>query len=145
VNLGQPWSFNSVLFLQIFQDGSLAGVGHCKKKQVVKVIRKKLRPRCCRTRAVQSHSPGCANVHLDLTHASFDQPESTSQTASRSVQPFLHSSRHRESLYFTMGRPSPSKGVSSHGGSGPHLAWFPGPTRVHNLNDISIGWRFLHG
>jgi len=43
---------------------------------------------------IQSYSPCCANVHPHVTHASLSRPESTTQTASRSVQPFLHSSRH---------------------------------------------------
>jgi len=42
---------------------------------------------------VQSYSPGCANVHLHLLHASLGQPKSTSQMASRSIQPFLQSLR----------------------------------------------------
>jgi len=39
---------------------------------------------------VQSYSPGGANVHPDITHASLVPPESISQTISRSVQPLLH-------------------------------------------------------
>jgi len=35
------------------------------------------------TWAVQSYSPGCANVHPYLIHASLDPPDPTSQTASR--------------------------------------------------------------
>ena len=46
--------------------------------------------------------------------ASIGPPESTTQTANRSVKPFLHSSRHK-SLYFTMGDPFP-KIAPSHGG-----------------------------
>ena len=47
-----------------------------------------------RTRTVQSYSPGCANVHLHLMLASLGPLESTTtQTASRSVQPFLKGSR----------------------------------------------------
>jgi len=42
---------------------------------------------------VQSYSPGCANVHPHLTHGSFGPPQSTSQTASRSVQSCLQGSR----------------------------------------------------
>jgi len=51
------------------------------------------RPHCRRTWTVQSYSPGCANVHLHVTHAYLGSPESTTKTASRSVQPFLQGSR----------------------------------------------------
>jgi len=47
------------------------------------------------------YSPGGASVHSHSIHASFGPPESKSQRASQSVHPFLH----RESLYFTTGRP----------------------------------------
>ena len=44
------------------------------------------------------------------------------------------------SLYFKMVRPFPSKLPILTGRSGPQFnAWFPGPTRVLNLNGISIG------
>jgi len=42
---------------------------------------------------VQCYSPGSASVHPHLIHAFLGPPESKSKTASRSVQPFLHSSR----------------------------------------------------
>jgi len=42
------------------------------------------RPHRRRTWTVQSYSPGCANMHSRLIHAFLDQPESTSETASRS-------------------------------------------------------------
>ena len=46
------------------------------------------------TWTVQSYSPRGANVHSHETHASLPPPsESIPQTASRSVQPFLRSSR----------------------------------------------------
>jgi len=45
-----------------------------------------------RTWTVQTYSPDGANVHLHLIHASLSPHESASQTVSRSVQPFLHSS-----------------------------------------------------
>ena len=51
------------------------------------------RPCRRRTRTFQLYSIGCANVHPQLTHASLNPPESIPQTASRSVQPLLHSSR----------------------------------------------------
>jgi len=75
----------------------------------------------------------------NLIHASLCLPESSTQTASRSVQPFLHSSQ-RESLYFTMGHPFPLKIAPSRawGIWTPSNTWFPGPTRMLNPNDISI-------
>ena len=45
------------------------------------------------TWTVQLYSPGCANVHLHVTYASLAPPQSTSQTTSRSVEPFLQGSR----------------------------------------------------
>jgi len=75
-------------------------------------------------------------------NASFGPLESKSQTASRSVQPFLHSSRDRESLYtlqrvppFPLKLPLPMGDVDPnliHGSFGPC-------TRVLNRNGISIG------
>jgi len=47
----------------------------------------------CRAYTVQSYSPGCASVHPYLIPGSLGPPESTTQTASRSVQPFLQGSR----------------------------------------------------
>ena len=89
---------------------------------------------------IQSYSPGCANAHRRRTYASLNTPEYTSQTTCRSVQPFLHSSREIESLYFTLAAPSTSKLPIHMGGCGaPFNICFLGPTRVHNPNDISIG------
>jgi len=52
----------------------------------------------------------------------------------------------RVSLYFTMGHSSPSKLPLCMGGSGPlSNTWFPGPTRFHNPNGISIGSAVLQG
>jgi len=83
-----------------------------------------------RTWAVQSHSPVCPRV----THASFGPPESTTQTASRSVKPFLHSSR--QSVVGHVGacpRPPPLKIAHSSGRSGtPSNIWFLEPIRAHN-------------
>jgi len=82
---------------------------------------------------VQLYSPGCANVHSHLIHASLDPSESKSQTGSRSVQLFLHSSRQKSC--YTLQRAAPS-----HGGSGPPSnTWFLEPTRVLKPNGISIG------
>jgi len=55
-----------------------------------------------------------------LIHASLGPPESKSQTASRLVQPLMHSSRQRVTI-FTMGRPFPLQTAPFHGESGPHL------------------------
>jgi len=71
----------------------------------------------CRTWTVQSYSPGGAtNVHSHLTHASLDPQESTSQTTSRSVQPFVHSSRQSVPILYNGPPPSPSKLPLVHGG-----------------------------
>ena len=47
------------------------------------------RPHRRRMWTVQSYSPDCANMNPDLVHGSLGPPKSTSQTTSRSVQPFL--------------------------------------------------------
>jgi len=52
----------------------------CLTQQVVKVIRHKA------ASLPHTDGPGCANVHPCLIHGSFGQPESTTQTVSRSVQ-----------------------------------------------------------
>jgi len=60
-----------------------------------------------------------------LTYDFLDPFEPTTQTASRSVQPFC--TDDRSVLYFTMGAPLP-KIAPSHGGSGPPFkTWFLGP------------------
>ena len=76
-----------------------------------------------------------------LTHASLGPAESTTQTASRSVQPFCTAHRMVPlPLYFTTDRSSP-KIVPSRGGSGPRPlhSSLGGSTRVLNANAISIG------
>ena len=45
----------------------------------------------------------------DWTHASFSQPDSTTQTANRSVQPFLHSWRQNVPILYNGMPLSPSK------------------------------------
>ena len=71
-------------------------------------------------------------------HLTNGLPESTTQTANRSVQPFLHSSRQK-SVYFTMGDLFP-KIAPSYGGSGPsYNSWFLGPVWAHSQNSIMIG------
>jgi len=74
---------------------------------------------------------------LHLTNDSLGPPQSISQTAYRSVQPFLHSSRHNVRI----GPPlSPSKLILLMEDLDPHRStWFLGSTRVHNLDGISIG------
>jgi len=56
----------------------------------------------------------------DSNFAFFDQTESKTQTANRSVQPFC-TAHGRKSLYFTMGAPFPKNSPSLGGESGPHL------------------------
>ena len=69
----------------------------------------RLHLRCIRT--VQSYSPGDANApfrvgtlalpgEYDRTRAYFGPPESTTQTANRSVQPLLHSSRQKVPILY---------------------------------------------
>jgi len=67
----------------------------------------------CRTLTVQWYSPGGARCASHLIHASLGLPESTSQTVSRLVQPFLHSSRQN-----VVGH---ARACPSHAESGPHL------------------------
>jgi len=50
----------------------------------------------------------CGDLDHHLIHSFLCQPESTTQIASRSVQPFC-TAQGRESLYFTTGRPYPLK------------------------------------
>jgi len=115
---------------------------------VVKVKEFDIRPHRRCTRTVQFYSPAGANVQLHLIHASFGPPESTSQMASRSVPPFLHSSRHRVS-YFTVALLSPFKIAPLHGDLDPivprthlspqlkrHLSWFSHFCRVHNSDRL---------
>ena len=60
-------------------------------------------------------------------------PESTSQTVSRLVQPFLHSSRQNDVGHPQACQPFPCRIWT------PSNTWFLGPTRAHNPNGISIG------
>jgi len=80
-------------------------------------------------------------VQPRLIHASLDPPESTYQTASRSVQPFLHSSRQKVPILYN-GSPilaAPRNCPFAWAIWTPSNTWFRGPTRVHNPNGISIG------
>jgi len=56
------------------------------------------------TRTVQSYSPGGANIHPHVTHASLGPSESTTQTASLRFSHFC-TAHHRASIYFTTGCP----------------------------------------
>jgi len=74
----------------------------------------------------------------DWTCASFGPPESTTQTANRSVQPFLHSSRHKVPILYN-GRPFPQKIAPSRGGIWPPSnSWFLAPDRAYSPNGILI-------
>jgi len=71
-----------------------------------------------RTWTVQSYSPGCANVYTHVTHACLGPPESTTQTASRLVKPFLHCSRQRVAALYN-GPHVPPKIAPCHGNLNP--------------------------
>jgi len=94
-------------------------------KQVVKVIWHKTAspPLHSPNPSIQSYWSGCVNMHLNVMHASLGPHDSTSQTASRSVQPLLHSSwqsvfGHARAVLFP-------KITPSHGALDPHLTqWF---------------------
>jgi len=73
-----------------------------------------------------------------LTYGSLDPAKCKTQTESRLVQPFLHSSQQSVPLLYN--RPPPSKLPLPIGRSGPPSnTWFLGPTRVLSPNAISIG------
>ena len=73
-----------------------------------------------------------------LTYGSQGPPESSTQTASRSVKPSLH--RRPQNVPILYNGTSPMEIAPSFGGSRPPSnTWFPGPTRVLNPNSISIG------
>ena len=95
------------------------------------------RPHHCWTWLVQSYSPGCANVHSHLTQVSLDLSDFTSQT-SRSVQPFLHGSRHSVPIFYNGPPLSPSKLPLGCGTWTPSNTCFLGSTRVHNSYGASI-------
>ena len=106
-------------------------------KQVIKVI-------CQRGRIAAAHgqfnhirqvAPTCKRSDK----CSVGQPESIPKTASRSVQPFMHSSLQNVPILYN-GRPFPLKIAPAHGRSGPlSNTRFLGSTRVHNPTGISIG------
>jgi len=78
-----------------------------------------------RTWTIQSYSQGCANVHHHLTHASLNPSESTSQTASRSVQPFLQL-RQRVPILYNGPPLSPQNCPFASGSGPPSSTWFLG-------------------
>jgi len=80
-----------------------------------------------------------ANVHLHLIHACFGPPESTSQTASQSVQPLFAHLMAESPYTLQWTAPFFFKIGPLHGGSGPPSnTWFLEPTQVHNTNGILI-------
>jgi len=103
---------------------------------------------------LQSYSPGGANVPFhegtlappckyDWIRASYGPAESTTQTASRSVQTFLHSSRQKDPVLYN-GRIFPTKLPLRMGGSGPSSnTWFAGSIRTQNPHWISISSAFF--
>ena len=60
-------------------------------------------------------------IYTHCNTRSLDSPNSAYQTASRSVQPFLHSSRQRVAILQNGPPIFLLKNAPSHGGSGPHL------------------------
>jgi len=98
---------------------------------------------------VQSYLPGGANVptgdgtlsppgEYDWTCASFSTPESTAQTANRSVQPFLHHSRQKVPILYN-GGPSPKLPLLVGESGPPSISWFLETDRAHNPNCITVG------
>jgi len=87
---------------------------------------------------VHWYSPGYASVYPHLIHASLDPPESESQMASPSVQPFVYISRQSR---YTLQRAAtfPLKFATPIGASGPQSnTWFLWPTWFLNKKSISI-------
>ena len=98
---------------------------------------------------VESYSPGDANEpshvgtlappgEYDWTHPSVGPPEFTTQTANRSVQPFLHSSRHKVPKLYN-GLPFPQNCYFPWGIWTPSNLWFIGAVQARNPNDITVG------
>jgi len=90
---------------------------------------------------VLSHQAQWCNltiINMNIwTCASIGPHVSTTQTANRSVQPFLH--RSWVSLYFTKGPSLPSLKITrSHRVSEPHLTRFLGPIGTRKPNGIFI-------
>jgi len=87
---------------------------------------------------------GHLNPHL--IHDSLGQPESSTQTASRSVQPFCTDDR-RVSLFFTIGPPSPPQNcLFPSGDLNPYLIHGPlGPPKFATQMASRSVQPFLHG
>jgi len=66
-------------------------------------------------------APSRGGSESHLIDDSLDSSEPTTQTASRSVQPFLHSSRQRVPILYSGSPLFALQIASSHGGSGPHV------------------------
>ena len=122
---------------------------HAQRWQVVKVIWHKAH--CHRRRMVQCYSTGDGNVSFhdntlappgeyDWICASFSPLESTTQTANRSVKPFLPSWCQKVPI-INNGRHYPPELPPSNGRSGPpcNTRCLFGPMRAHNPNGTSIG------
>jgi len=75
----------------------------------------------------------------DWTRASFGPPKSTTQTANRSVQHFLHSLRQKVRILYN-GRPFPPKLPLAIPGSGPHLIH---DSLGHSKITIQTAWRSI--
>jgi len=79
-------------------------------------------------------SHGDLNSHL--TRGSLGPPDSASQRASRSLQPFFCTAHGRQLLYSTMGRPFLQTCLFPWGIWIPSETRFFGPAPVHNPNGI---------
>jgi len=73
----------------------------------------------------------------DWTRASLGPPKCTTQMANRSVQQFLHSSRHTVPILYN-GQPFSPKLALSWGSGTPSNSCFLGPIRDHNPNITTI-------
>jgi len=85
------------------------------------------------TKIVPSH--GYLDSHL--IHGSFSPPESTTQMASRSVQPFC--TAHDSVVGHGRACPFPPNCPFPWGSETPSNSWFLGPTRLSIANGILIG------
>jgi len=88
-------------------------------------------------------APKIAPFHGDLdphlTHNFLGPSESITQTASRSVQPFLHRWPHSVPILCNGMPLFPQNLISPWGDLDPYNTWFSGPTRVLKPNGTSIG------
>jgi len=75
---------------------------------------------------IRQVAPICIAMHPHLMHASLGPPVSIFQTTSRSLQPFLHISRHKVPILYNghwaqWAAPSPPQNCLCMDASGPHL------------------------